>query len=753
MMNNDNKDLKASGFEEELRAAVEPVPESLRPDSIEAKLAQMSGEELTRRENSIDIPNEYTMPPSAAPAGEGTSAGKSNKEKKKAPKFIYPLLFAAALLLAFGVGFSINLGRKRNMWDDNKLTTETITTEDSGNASRVSTGKDKDKDKDKDDDDGFSIFGKKDKNKNYSLAYTRFEDYKDYMDNMDDYVIYEEAEDADYAAEATEAAASNSSKDEMATLTGGASDGGASGDVSFTDTNVRTEGVAEGDIIKTDGHYIYVYDSTTEHLEIYSVEDGKIEKIGRQNILNDGDYFYEMYIYSDYIVLLGGNYVDSYDHSTTISIYDISDRTDPELVETRVQSGDYHSSRLVDGVLYTFSSKMFDYTKLKKKDYETYIPTVDGELIEDADVFVQDDIMSISFSVITSLDIDKKEFIDKKAVLAGTDCLYVSSDNIYMVDRSWDWSSFYYTDNSRIVRISYDAGEMEIETKGEFPGYLNDDYSIDEYNGNIRLVTTYRNDDYSMVNGLYIYDLDMNKVSVIKELAENEMIKSARFMGETAYFVTFRNTDPLFAVDLSDPENPEIMDYLKIPGFSAYLHPYGEDKLLGIGYDTDENEYVTSIKLSMFDVSDPYNIEEVDKIVLPEFEEASVLMNRNAFMFDPQDGTFGFSVYGDREYLLDKDGWYYEYYGEEIEEWAKDLDMDLINKNCYLVFDYDEDEGFEKLLTHKLSDDATDYYSGYYSGMDRTRGIVIGDYLYIVTAGGKISSFDTKSYDLVDECY
>ena len=79
----------------------------------------------------------------------------------------------------------------------------------------------------------------------------------------------------------------------------------------------------------------------------------------------------------------------------------------------------------------------------------------------------------------------------------------------------------------------------------------------------------------------------MTTIGRIENLAEGEEIKSARFMGDTGYFVTYENTDPLFSVDLSDPENPKITGKLKITGFSEYLHFYGQNRLLGIGWETD----------------------------------------------------------------------------------------------------------------------------------------------------------------------
>ena len=105
----------------------------------------------------------------------------------------------------------------------------------------------------------------------------------------------------------------------------------------------------------------------------------------------------------------------------------------------------------------------------------------------------------------------------------------------------------------------------------------------------------------------------------IGDLAEGEDIRSARFLGDIGYFVTFRNTDPLFSVDLSDPSDPKILGELKITGFSSYLHFYGENKLLGVGNEVDpETGAYTGIKLAMFDVSDPSNVKQLHKFVIKD---------------------------------------------------------------------------------------------------------------------------------------
>lgn len=155
-------------------------------------------------------------------------------------------------------------------------------------------------------------------------------------------------------------------------------------------------------------------------------------------------------------------------------------------------------------------------------------------------------------------------------------------------------------------KISYNKGKLKAAAQGKVKGYLNDTFSLDEYKGNLRLFTT--NNDENLVT---ILDKKLDKISTIENLAKGETIYSARFMGESGYFVTYEQVDPLFSVDLSDPEKPKILGKLKIPGFSEYLHFYGEDRLLGIGMSTDEESGVAEgVKITMFDISDRSDVKK-----------------------------------------------------------------------------------------------------------------------------------------------
>ena len=181
-------------------------------------------------------------------------------------------------------------------------------------------------------------------------------------------------------------------------------------------------------------------------------------------------------------------------------------------------------------------------------------------------------------------------------------------------------------------------------------------------------------------------------------------------MGDTAYFVTFRETDPLFSADLSNPKKPKIVGELKIPGFSEYLHFYGEDRLLGIGMNVDEETLVTDgVKLTMFDISDKTDVKESDTHVLNNVYSTEVSYDYKAALISPERNIIGFP--GDSE-----------------------------GGQKYFLFEYDEDNGFICNMEEKING----------NGMRSSRGLYIEDTLYVVQ-GNIIEAYSLKEYEKVDD--
>jgi inhibitor of cysteine peptidase len=190
-----------------------------------------------------------------------------------------------------------------------------------------------------------------------------------------------------------------------------------------------------------------------------------------------------------------------------------------------------------------------------------------------------------------------------------------------------------------IVKIDLD--NLKVKANGEVPGYPLNQFSLDEYQGNLRIATTIGERTGSMywvsrgdsLNDVYVLDKDLKIKGSVQNLGETERVYSVRFVGDMGYVVTYRQIDPFYVLDLSQPSNPELKGELKIPGYSSYLHPITDDIILGIGKEGSK------VKLSLFDVTDPSDPQEVSKYMLDEYWSEAV-DNHHAFLLDQKHGIF-----------------------------------------------------------------------------------------------------------------
>ena len=197
-------------------------------------------------------------------------------------------------------------------------------------------------------------------------------------------------------------------------------------------------------------------------------------------------------------------------------------------------------------------------------------------------------------------------------------------------------------DKTIIHKIRIEDGDIEYEARGEVPGRLLNQFSLDEYEENLRVATTTRfwtrRGGSTEYNNVYVLDPTLTTIGSLEEIAPSERIYSTRFIGERLYMVTFKRTDPFFVIDLSEPERPEVLGKLKIPGFSDYLHPYDEDHIIGIGKETGTNEWggvsIKGVKLALFNVSNVEEPEEIDRYEIGESgTDSEALHDHKAFLF------------------------------------------------------------------------------------------------------------------------
>lgn len=492
----------------------------------------------------------------------------------------------------------------------------------------------------------------------------------------------------------------------------------ATGD--YSNTNVRQEGVDEADVAKTDGRYLYVLEDDGDYVSIVDTKTN-MKKISEIKAPKDEtiEEFYLIEKNKKVVMICSNSSDDDYEdvedvtrssliskqtEGTQVVTYDVQDKKHPKKVGKVSQSGEYESSRISDGYLYLFSNYWVP-ENWKKKYPSTYIPYVDGDLMKAKDIYLPEGTKGCMYEIVSSINLKQPDKIaDSKAIFSEGGDAYVSNKNIYYYEEEWTGNG--KQEKTLLRKLSYKKGKLAVVAQKTFRGYLNDSFSIDEYDGYLRMVVT-----RGRTNAVYVLDQKLKLTGKITNLAKDERVYSARFLGDTGYFVTYKETDPLFSVDLSNPKNPKILGRLKIPGFSNYLHFYGEDKLLGIGMDVDKKGDVTDgVKLSMFDISDKKNVKEEHKYTLKDVYSTDVEWDYKAALIDVEKNIIGFPAGGE-------------------------------NRQMYYLFNYTEEKGFQCNMKEKI----------YGSDALSTRGIYIKDRLYVIH-GNVLKAYSLKTYKKVDDC-
>lgn len=539
-------------------------------------------------------------------------------------------------------------------------------------------------------------------------------------------------------------------KEMAVTESSGVSSDNTSSNISkdYSTTNIQVEGVDEGDIIKTDGDYIYLSNEMKSTVQIIKVDGSHLELISEIKKTSENSYIPEIYIDGNRLAIIETTYeyhiLPIYENGTgsmtapkskvTLNIYDISDKKTPKLLNSLTQDGSYQSSRKSGDYIYLFTNYYANMnTGIDNPEdvIEAYVPSVNSRPIPIECIYIPIEINSTGYIVATSVDMQNpSSFVDEIAVVANASHFYVSNENIYIVNGIWgrDYDKGTPYNESEILKFSYKNGKIRPAATGTFKGTINNSFSLDEYNGYLRVVSTVYHYDSNTdrTNSLYILDSNLKVVGTIENLAPTEQIYSARFFGDIGYFVTFRNVDPLFSVDLSDPQNPKILGELKISGFSEYLHFYSKDLLLGLGYEADINTGATTgVKLSMFDISNPKDVKEIHKLVLTEVNHSPALYNHRAVLVSPERNIIGFMVQGTYQFSRDNHVWFSE----------------------YRTFSYDREKGFSQNLVGPLADRNNNRWNYYVDA----RGLYIDDYLYIIGYDYQISVYDLNSNTFVDK--
>lgn len=445
---------------------------------------------------------------------------------------------------------------------------------------------------------------------------------------------------------------------------------------------------------------------------------------------------------------------NNYKMITCAVSYNISNKEKP-VEEWRVyQDGDYLSARKIGNkvVLISNYNVPLYFDNIKITDY--CIPEVyygnEGCRIPSDDICVMGEVKDSSYVVVSTLDAtNHKETFNSTAVLGGGENVYCTQNNLYVTSGRFeetisskdgavaeifmiDDSALYSTE---ILKFDISGGKIEYKTKGKVPGTALNQFSVDEYNGYLRIATTNGNFQNAK-NNLYVLDSDMVIVGMIEGLAKGETIKSVRFMGDTGYVVTFEQTDPLFVIDLTNPEKPEVLGELKIPGFSNYLHPVTENYLLGIGVNGDDSGAKNGMKVSLFDVSDKKNPKEVAKFeVQPQengdnlwgYLDCSAFYDHKAVCWDSKNLTMYIPYRVTTEYMHTEDNSYRS---------------EFYKTDNVIALQVNTTKGELKKLNNYVVEKSDDY--GYYKPVNRVT--YIGETIYSYSQdGSEICSFNKAS--------
>ncbi|WP_394121400.1 beta-propeller domain-containing protein [Planococcus donghaensis] len=460
---------------------------------------------------------------------------------------------------------------------------------------------------------------------------------------------------------------------------------GANGD--YSTTNNQVEGVDEADLVKTDGSYIYSISES--RVVISDVRNPQEMVVAAELPFTEETYPQQLFLSEDTLVVMGSRFsampIDNFQlpHSqlphlgiTSVYLYDISSPESPQLIREFGAEGNLSGARLANDVLYFVTNVYPDYWVLEEQDEpelrpHRYDSNDGGELqpLPYDSIAVLPGTMEGSYSVITTIDLNAPETndISTEGYLGGNEQLYMNEESLYLTASAYVpldeeqmpgnremaiWLP--QQANTEVFKFSLSGTAVDFLASAEITGSLLNQFSMDEYNGYFRAVTT-EGIAWDLTspskNHLFILDGQMNQVGSVEDLAPGERIYSARFIEQKAYMVTFKETDPLFVIDVSVPSSPEVLGELKIPGFSNYLHPLDEDHLIGFGYDTKlvpvkggEPRVVTGgMKISLFDVSDFTDPLEKDTEIIGGPGTYSALQYDHKALFTHQEkNLFGF---------------------------------------------------------------------------------------------------------------
>ncbi|NLZ29070.1 MAG: hypothetical protein GX887_08930, partial [Firmicutes bacterium] len=442
--------------------------------------------------------------------------------------------------------------------------------------------------------------------------------------------------------------------------------------------------------------------------------------------------------------------------TVTVKVFDIGDKAKIEEVREVKIDGSYVSSRKIGAALYFVANENIDIYRIMEdgKEAEWNCTPSYRDTAEDSTDFVSigyDEIRYFpefttpNYMIVGGINLNRmEEKVELQTFLGAGENIYASRENLYVAVtdhefRGWGGPDSHTVTSTTLYKFALEDGAVVYKEKGEVPGRILNQFSMDEHNDYFRLATTSgenwreRDDEHTSKNNLYILDEALEVVGEIEGVAPGETIYAVRFMGNRGYMVTFRTTDPLYVLDLENPRHPRILGELKIPGYSDYLHPYDENHLLGFGKEAEEvqsGEFLAQpfvlqqgMKVALFDVTDVNRpVEKYSIAIGDRGTDSELLRNHKALLFNKERDLLAFPVMvmEDRRGGGDRDDFH---------------ETEFVFQGAY-VYHFNLEDGFELRgkISHLSDEDFARAEQYWYSGRKNVdRVIFIGETLYTVS--------------------
>lgn len=535
----------------------------------------------------------------------------------------------------------------------------------------------------------------------------------------------------------------------------------------YSTTNIQVENVDEADITKTDGNYIYSL--SENNVIITDASNPNKLKIASKITPASGAVPEDLLLYNNQLVVISEDaHSARYQKNTTVEIYNIDNKTAPVRVKSYQLCEPYYTSRCIGNKLYVISSGSL---RRSNKDIDTYYYEDNNQKnLPLNQIHYLKDVQTNQQTLISNVDLDNpSQDIHLQSYLIDISNAYVSENNIYLLNDAYHYhegrdtlqaisslfgirgilgvgddryNEYSYSSNRETTVYKFNIkedGSIQYKTKTNVEGTTINQFSLDEYNGNLRMALHSSNYGSRIV----ILDENLNQIGATSYLAKGQNMYSSRFMGNKAYLVTYQNTDPLYVIDLTLPTSPKVLGELHIPGYSTYLHPYDETHLIGIGMETKETTrrdssgraysttaVITGMKMALFDVSNVNNPIQISNTIIGDRRTTSaILTNHKALLFSKEKELIAIPV---NHYAEDFEATSSNDYSSSINAYTS-ASRKYVSEG-YLIYQLNLTDGFKLKgkITHKatISNDSYSYYD------DRTRllrGLYIENNLFTIS--------------------